>query len=126
MAAPAKTPKVPQELDIEFHSQVANAEEELKPEAEKRLRELARGHKDMVGASMALEQPAANRETPYIYRARVVVYIRPENISGEEKADTPQAALKGALDAVTRQVRARREKLRTRWKQPGQNYENRI
>jgi hypothetical protein len=28
-------------------------------------------------------------------------------------------ALKGALDAVERQVRKRREKLKERWKQPG-------
>lgn len=111
----------PVDLDIEFYSEVKTLEDELRPEAEKRLRELAKGHRDMVGASIAIEEPAANRETPYVYRARVVVYIRPENIAGEEQADTPQAALKGALDAVTRQVREKRRKLRTRWKQPGQD-----
>jgi ribosome-associated translation inhibitor RaiA len=118
----------PVELDIEFYSEIKSLENELWPEAEKRLRELAKGHRDMTGASIAIEEPAANRETPYIYRARVVVYIRPENIAGEEKADTPQAALKGALDAVTRQVREKRRKQRTKWKQPGngQQYENRI
>lgn len=111
----------PVDLDIEFYSEVKTLEDELRPEAEKRLRELAKGHRDMVGASIAIEEPAANRETPYVYRARVVVFIRPENIAGEEQADTPQAALKGALDAVTRQVREKRRKMRTRWKQPGQD-----
>lgn len=116
----------PAELDIEFYSEIPNAEQELKPEAERRLRELAKGNQDMIGASIAVEEPAANRGTPFIYRGRVVVFIRPDNIAGEEKADTPQAALRGALDAVTRQVRERREKLRKRWKLPGQQPENRI
>ncbi len=109
----------PVDLDIEFYSEIPNLEQTLKPEAQKRLKELAKGHKDIVGAAVAIEQPAANRETPCIYHARVVVYIRPENIAASENADTPQAALKGALDGVVRQVRAQREKLRARWKQPG-------
>ncbi len=111
----------PVDLNIEFYSEVKTLEDQLRPEAEQRLRELAKGHHDMVGAAIAIEEPAANRETPFVYRARVVVYIRPENISGEEQADTPQAALKGALDAVTRQVREKRRRLRTRWKQSGQD-----
>ncbi len=116
----------PVDFDIEFYSEIPNVEDELRPEADKRLRELAKGHKDIVGASIAVEEPAANRETPYICRARVVVYIKPENIAAEEKADTPQAALKGALDGVVRQVRAQREKQRTKWRQPGNEMQDRI
>ncbi len=101
---------------IEFDSRIPNVQDELRPELEKRLTELAKGHKDIVGASAVVEELASNRETPFVYRARVVVFIRPENIAADEKADTPQAALKGALDAVVRQVRQRREKLGKPWR----------
>lgn len=101
---------------IEFDSRVPHVIEQLKPELEKRLTDLAKGHKDIVGASAVVEELAANRETPFVYRARVVVFIRPENIAADEKAESPQAALKGALDAVVRQVRQRREKLGKPWR----------
>lgn len=104
------------EFAIEFDSRIPNIEDELRPELEKRLLDLAKGHKDIVGASAVVEELARNRETPFVYRARVVVYVRPENIAADEKADTPQAALKGALDGVIRQVRAKREKLGKPWK----------
>ncbi len=107
-----------EDFDFQFHSDVPGTEDGLRSEAERRLRDLAKKHHDLIGAAVTLEEPAANRTSPFVYRARVVVFMRPDNIAGEEKADTPQAALKGALDAVTRQVREEREKLRTRWKQP--------
>ncbi len=103
---------------LEFDSKIPHIEGELRPELERRLMQLAKGHRDLVGASAVVEELAQNRGTRFIYRARVVVYIRPENIAADEKADTPQAALKGALDGVVRQVRARREKTRTPWKKP--------
>jgi hypothetical protein len=58
-------------------------------------------------------------ETPHMYQARVVVYIRPENIVAIEKAGDLDGALKGALEAAERQVRQRREKFKTQW-QPAQ------
>jgi ribosome-associated translation inhibitor RaiA len=105
------------DFDFEFYSDIPNAEDGLKQEAERRLRELTKGHKDLIGASVAVEE-WANRTTSFVYRARVVAFIRPDNLAAEEKADTPEAALKGALDGVTRQIREQREKLRKRWKQP--------
>ncbi len=106
-----------EDFDFEFHSTVPGAENGLKTEAENKLRNLAKGNQDLIGAAVAIE-PMAIKTTPYVYRARVVVFIRPDNIAAEQKADTPQAALKGALAAVIRQVREQRKKLRTRWKQP--------
>jgi hypothetical protein len=47
----------------------------------------------------------------------VVAYIRPENIVAVEKAGALDAALKGALAALERQVRRRREKFQTQWQQ---------
>lgn len=102
---------------FEFYSEVPGLSDDLKGETEERLRKLAQGHSDLVGADVALE-PLAQRELPYLYRARVVVYIRPANLAATEQADTVEGALKGALAAVERQVREHREKLRERWKQP--------
>jgi hypothetical protein len=48
----------------------------------------------------------------------VVVYIRPENIAAVEKAESVEAALKGALAAIERQVREHRERLGATWQQP--------
>ncbi len=110
--------KATPEFAIEFDSRIPHIEDELRPELERRLLELARGHKDIVGASAVVEELAHNRGTPFVYRARVVVYVRPENIAADEKADTPQAALKGAIDGVVRQVRSKREKLGKPWKRP--------
>lgn len=107
------------DFDVEFYSKVPDPEDELRLEAERRLEALRADHTDMIGASVALEQPA-HGETVYLHQARVVVYIRPDNIVAVEKDETAEGALKGALKAVERQVRERREKLRQRWKQPGE------
>lgn len=109
------------ELDftIEFNSELADKELEksLMTEAESELRKLASGHSDITGAAVTLRQPA-KKETPPLHEATVVVYTRPDNVVGKEKQDTPSGALKGALDAVEKQIRKKREKLRDRWEQP--------
>jgi ribosome-associated translation inhibitor RaiA len=119
----------PVELTFEFYTEVPPLrdalEQELRTEAESRLRALAAGHTDLTGASVALEQPA-HAESPYLYQARVVVYARPEHVAATAKGEDLGSTLKSALDAVERQVRDRREKLAERWKQPqsGVNEEN--
>ncbi len=106
-------------FDVEFYSKVPDPDDELRLEAERQLEALRAGHTDMIGASVALEQPA-HGETPYLHQARVVVYMRPDNIVAVEKDETAEGALKGALKAVERQVRERREKLGQHWKQPSE------
>jgi ribosome-associated translation inhibitor RaiA len=105
------------DLEFEFHSEVPDPHGELRAEVERRLRGLAAGHEDLIGASVVVEQPV-EAETPYLYRARVVAYVRPEDVVAVEKAALPMTALRGALDAVERQVRDLRDMLRERWKQP--------
>jgi ribosome-associated translation inhibitor RaiA len=92
-------------------------EAEMYTEAEGRLRALMEGHTDIVDASVAVEELTGDT-TPHLYEVRVVVYIRPEDIVAVEKHETAQGALKGALDAIERQVRERRAKLREIWKRP--------
>ncbi|RIK33696.1 MAG: 30S ribosomal protein S30 [Chloroflexi bacterium] len=100
---------------VEYHIEARNlgevVENNLKAEAEERLRKLMKGHSDITGAAVALTEPA-ERTTSFLYRARVVVYARPEQIAAVSEEETPQAALKGALTAVERQVREKRDRLR--------------
>jgi ribosome-associated translation inhibitor RaiA len=89
----------------------------LEAEADQRLRDLASTHTDMIGAAVVVEE-LSNSETPHAYRARVVVYIRPQNIAAIEVADAPELALDQALSAAERQVRKKREVLSKHWQQP--------
>lgn len=107
------------ELDfhVEFQSDVEHLDDALVWEAERRLRELAEGQTDMIGAAVAVEA-LAGQETAHVFQARVVAYIRPDNIVAVEKGNAPQTALKGALDAIERQVREMRDRRRKPWQQP--------
>lgn len=111
-----------EELDftIEFNSQGLSdqVEAEMFAEADSRLRELAGDHNDLTGAAINVRRPAKT-ETSFIYEVTVVVYARPKNIAATEKETDPIIALKNSLNALERQVRKKREKLRDRWKQPG-------
>lgn len=110
------------ELDftLELNSEGLSQEVEraLFAEADNRLRSLAEGHTDLIGAAVSMKQPA-HKEGPPIFEATVVTYIRPSNIAATEKADNPSMALKGALDGVERQIRKKRERLQKRWERPG-------
>jgi ribosome-associated translation inhibitor RaiA len=105
------------DFHLEFQSEVEYVEEALLEETAVRLRELAQGHNDMIGASVALEE-LTRAGTPHVYQVRVVVYIRPDNVVAVEKAETLELALKGAVDAVERQVRKLREKVGEPWQRP--------
>lgn len=104
------------ELDSEHLSK--QIEYDLFTEAETRLKQLAEGHDDLTGAAVNIRQPAVGETTP-LHEVTVVVYSRPNHISATKKSDSPQMALKAALDAAERQIRERRKKLKHRWKQPG-------
>lgn len=98
----------PIELRVDF----ADADYDYYVEIADRLRDLARGHTDITGAAVALEQPAQGRETSFVYEASVTVYFRSQNIAAVKEAGDPHVALKEALDAIERQVRQAREKWR--------------
>jgi ribosome-associated translation inhibitor RaiA len=105
------------DLPIEFHTEIEQNRARLREEAEGRIRKLAEGHKDITGAMVTIDQPA-HGETPYLYEANVVLYMRPNNVAADQKAEDPLGALKGSLTAVERQARAQRAKLREHWKRP--------
>jgi ribosome-associated translation inhibitor RaiA len=105
------------DFHVDFNIEIPNLEEELAVEAEQRLWLLAEEHTDLIGASVAVEELAQD-DVPFLYQARVVVYIRPKNIAAVEKAETVEAALRGALAAIERQVREHRERLGAAWQRP--------
>lgn len=108
------------DFTIEFNDQGLSDQVEaaMFAEADRRLRELAGEHDDLTGAAINVRQPA-QAATPFIYEVTVVVYARPQQIAATTKDSDPIIALKNSLSAIERQVREKREKLRERWEQPG-------
>lgn len=105
------------DFDFEFYTEIPDPGDALRAEAREHLLALTEGHDDVIGASIAMEE-LTGEETPHRYQARVVLFVRPENIAAVEKSDSAEGALNGALTAVERQVRKKRDKLRESWKRP--------
>lgn len=97
-------------FDFEFRNQTEQPDAELYDLAYQEITALSEGHSDIIGASVSLEELSSD-ETPHAYQARVVLYVRPEHIAATEVEPGALEALQRALDAVVRQVRAKREKL---------------
>ena len=95
---------------IDYNIEVSSVGDEFKRETERRLEELALSHSDMVGAAVALEK-TADTQTYDLYRVRIVVYKRPQDIVVTKQDAHPMMALRDALDTLEQQVRTSREKL---------------
>ncbi len=106
-----------EEFTFEFLNKVETLgdalEERMRTVAEERLQKLQKGHHDLIGAAVSLDEPA-HATSDFIYEARVVAYARPENVAASAKESDPMGALKEAISAVERQIRERRDKLRER------------
>lgn len=100
---------------VEFNNEiddVKKSENEFYTLAVDRLSKLAEGHNDISGGVVNLKQPAQGRQTSHIYEVTIVVYMGSDHIAATEKGEQFQATLNGALDAVERQVRERRQQQR--------------
>jgi ribosomal subunit interface protein len=95
---------------IDYNIEVSDVGEEFKREIEQQLGELARDHTDMVGAAVALEK-TADTQSYDLYRVRILVYMRPQDIVVSKQDANPMVALRDALDTLERQIRESREKL---------------
>jgi ribosome-associated translation inhibitor RaiA len=113
------------EFPIEYHTDVPVLPEKLQDEIERRLLDLAGDRTDLKGASVAVSQPA-ERDIPFIYQARILVYMRPDEVIATETEETLEGAIKGALNAVERQVREKRKKLKETWKREGSSALNNV
>jgi len=106
---PAHTPR----FDIEYYTESANLTEREKKIIESRVHKLARGHRDISGASVALEcVSGANKRAEY--KARLVVYCKPANVAASRTHASVYSAVTDALDAVERQIRDQRDRMRDR------------
>ncbi|MGC9357998.1 MAG: HPF/RaiA family ribosome-associated protein [Anaerolineae bacterium] len=104
-------------FDYEFLNETERPDEPLRTEMREQLLELAADHKDMIGASVALEELSGS-STPHQFQARIVVYMRPDNVVAVEKGKTAILATQQAMKTIERQIREERTKRRETWKQP--------
>jgi ribosome-associated translation inhibitor RaiA len=95
---------------VDYNIEVSDVSDEFKHETERRLRKLAAAHSDIIGAAVALEK-TVDTQSYDLYRVRIVVYKRPQDIVVTKEDEEPMLALGDALDTLEAQVRASREKL---------------
>jgi len=95
---------------IDFNIEPADVDGEFKRETEQRLRELAASHSDVIGAAVALEK-TVDTQSYDVYRVRVLVYKRPQDLVVTKEDTDPMVALREALATIEEQVRTSREKL---------------
>ncbi|MFO8037490.1 MAG: HPF/RaiA family ribosome-associated protein [Anaerolineales bacterium] len=107
------------QLNIEFYSEIPSLGEDIRQEVRDRLGALKEDRKDMIEASIAIED-IAGEETPYLYKVRIVVYMRPENIAVVEKGETIRKTVKDALSTMERRVRKERSRLKELQQEPTQ------
>lgn len=98
---------------IDYNIEVSDVGDEFKRETERRLRELAKAHSDIVGAAVALEK-TADTQTYDVYRVRIVVYKRPQDIAVAKQDADPMVTLRDVLDTLEEQIRESRERLAQR------------
>jgi ribosome-associated translation inhibitor RaiA len=98
-------------FDFEFYNETDLPDPEFYELAYDQITEIAEGHNDIVGASISMKELSSG-ETPHVYQARVVLYVRPNNISATEEKQSAIDSLKNALDSAIKQVRKQREKLK--------------
>ena len=93
---------------IDYNIEVSDVSDAFKRETELRLRELAADHSDIIGAAVALER-VADTQTYDLFRVRILVYKRPQDIVVSKQDEDPMVTLRDALDALEEQVRSSRE-----------------
>ncbi len=98
-------------FDFEFYNETNLPDAEFYEMAYDQIMDAAEGHNDIVGASVSLEE-LSGEETPHAYQARVVLYVRPNNISATKLEESALTALQNALEVAFDQVRDKRERLK--------------
>jgi ribosome-associated translation inhibitor RaiA len=109
------------DFSVEFHSETDEFSQDLQEKTLERLRQIKGDHKDMVGAAVNVKE-IAKGEDPQI-EFKVVAYTRPDRVVASEKSFDLRSAMHGALDALERQIREKRAKLKETWKRPDLNHE---
>jgi len=97
-------------FDFAFFNKTSLPDADFYDTAYTQIMDAAEGHSDITGASISLEELSSD-ETPHAYQARVVLYVRPNNLVATELTPSALDSLQNALDAVIKQVRKKREQL---------------
>ena len=101
------------DFPIEYYDEGAQLSMKQRDGLESRLQKLASRHRDISGASVAVELISGdNRRSEY--KARLVLYCKPANIAAIHESHSVVEAVTEALEAVERQVRSQRERMRER------------
>lgn len=104
------------EFPIEINSETDAYTAALQEKTTGRLLQLKGDHTDMVGAAVTVKEIAKGEDARFEFK--VVVYTRPDRAVASEKSNNIRTAMNGALDAMERQIRDRRDKLKEHWKRP--------
>src|ERR671926_1722700 len=87
---------------IDYNIEESDVSDEFKRETEQRLRELASSHSDMIGAAVSLEK-AGDTQTYDLYRVRIVVYKRPNDVVVTKQDEDPMVTLREVLGVLEKQ-----------------------
>ncbi|MFP3853444.1 MAG: HPF/RaiA family ribosome-associated protein [Anaerolineales bacterium] len=104
------------EFPIEIHSESDALTPTLIDKIMQRLEEIKGDHTDMVGAAVNVREIAKGEDSRFEFK--VIAYTRPDQTVASEKSNNIRTAMNGALDALERQIRDKREKLKEHWKRP--------
>jgi ribosome-associated translation inhibitor RaiA len=95
---------------VDYNIDVSEVGDEFKRETEARLQDLIADQSDIVGAAVALEK-TVDTQSYDLYRVRIVLYKRPQDMVVTKEDEEPMLTLRQALDTLERQVRESRDKL---------------
>ena len=104
------------EFPIEIHSESDAFTPALIEKTRQQLEEIKGDHTDIVGAAVNVREIAKDEDARFEFK--VVAYTRPDQTVASEKSHNIRTAMNGALDALERQIRDNREKLKEHWKRP--------
>lgn len=105
------------DFPVEIRSESDGFTDKLKEKTLRRLIDLKGDHTDIVSAAITIEDVAKGQEA-FRYEFKVIAHMRPDPVIASKQSDSVEAAMKAALDALERQVRERRAKLKEHWKRP--------
>lgn len=102
-------------INLELHLDHLQISDAVVDKIQSRLDRMEEGHNDITGAYVSVKQ-MSGKPTVNLYEATVVLYHKPENLTGAAKSRDIPDALAGALVAVERQLRKARSAIRDRRK----------
>lgn len=102
-------------INIELHLDHLQIAADVQEKIQARVDALEEGRNDITGAYLSIKQ-MSGKPTVNLYEATLVLYHKPDNISGSAKSENIPDAVAGALTSVERQLRKARSAVRDRRK----------